>query len=53
MTLLSRDEPDLPPEVEQLDTIAAAVDDLAAATLLNEARDQLFREIERRETKAA
>ena len=38
---------------EQLDTIAVAVDDLAAATLLNEARDQLFREIERRETKAA
>ena len=38
---------------EQLDTIAVAIDDLGAATLLNEARDQLFRAIERRETKAA
>ena len=38
---------------EQLDSVAVALDDLAAARLVNAARDQLFRDIERRETKAA
>ena len=38
---------------EQLDSVAVALDDLAAARLLNAARDQLFRDIERRETQAA
>ena len=38
---------------EQLDSVAVALDDLAAARLVNAARDQLFREIERREAKAA
>ena len=38
---------------EQLDTVAMALDDLAAAQLVNEARNQLFRDIERRETQAA
>ena len=38
---------------EQLDIVAVALDDLAAATLVNEARDRLFRKIECRETRAA
>ena len=38
---------------EQLDSVAVALDDLAAAQLVNAARNQLFRDIERREAKAA
>ena len=38
---------------EQLDTVAMALDDLAAAQLVNEARNPLFRDIERREIQAA
>ena len=38
---------------EQLDSAAVALDDLAAAQLVNAARNQLFRDIERRETEAA
>ena len=33
--------------------VVVALNDLAAATLVNEARDRLFREIECRETRAA
>ena len=52
---LNQDERYLRPGVtfDQLDSVAEALDDRAAARLVNAARNQLVRDIERRETKAA
>ena len=43
----------IPGDVAKAVVAAVALDDLAAARLVNAARDQLFRDIERRETKAS